>query len=144
MLVAQGRRQAVDLGFRGHDQRDVLVEPQEPPDPVTEIAHIVIIEGIAERQHGHRMGDLVELFSRGCTDMQARAVGPHQVREPALDRRIAQAKGVILRVRYRRRVFLIIALVVFSDFSASRASSSAACSAVSSSTLALSLLMPPP
>ena len=52
VLVTQRQRQAVDLRF-GNQHRDMFgIELEKPPDTIDKLGHILVAEGIAERQHG--------------------------------------------------------------------------------------------
>ena len=55
VLVAQRQRQAVDLRL-GDERRNLVgIELEKAPDALDEFGDVLVAEGIAERQHRHRV-----------------------------------------------------------------------------------------
>ena len=115
LLVAQRGRQAVDLRLGDDRHRLVGRQLEEAADAAEELAHLVLGKGIVERQHRPRMGDLGESRRRGTADLEARAVGAAQRREPRLDGEVAQHQRVELGIGDARRRLLVIEAVVLGD-----------------------------
>ncbi len=114
-LVAQRARQAVDLGLGGEGERLVGGEAEEPPHPVGEIDHLLVVEHVAEREHRHRVADLGELARRRRADPAAGRIGPDQVGEQRLDGVVALPQRVVFGIRDGRRILLVVALVMGRD-----------------------------
>ncbi len=114
-LVAQRGGKPVDLGLGGDGNLLVLLQTQEASDAADEFRHILVAEGIVERQHRPGMHHLGEFFADLGADALGRTVGPHQQGKALLDRLIAAAQRIIGGVADGRRVFAIIAAVMLGD-----------------------------
>ena len=120
LLIAQAQRQAVDLRLGRKDERRLRAEREEAPDAFDELAHVVLAEAVGERQHRHAMAHLGE-FLRGLrADLLGQACRRPKLGKARLERLVALAQGVVLRVRHRRRVLLVIAPVMLRDVTAER------------------------
>ncbi len=121
VLVAERGREPVDLGLGHHrdrrlfDPRHILGRAEEIADGAEEGAHLVLVEGVVERQHRRRMPHLGEAGGGRGADAARRAVGADEVGKALLDRVIAPAQRVILGVRDLGRVLLVIEPVVVRD-----------------------------
>ena len=116
VLVAQRHRQAVDLRLGGKGDLLVVAEPQEAADARDKIDDVLLGEGVVERQHRHRVPDLGEARRRRRADALGQAFERAQLRKARLDRGVALAQPVVCGIGDGRRVFLIIAPVMFGDF----------------------------
>ena len=115
VLVTQRQRQPVDLRL-GDDRRNLVgIEPEKAPYALDEIGHVLVAEGVAERQHRHRMLHFCETPGRRRADFLRRRLARDQFRKSRLDGVDALAQRVIGGVRNLRRVFLIVVLVVALD-----------------------------
>ena len=115
VLVAQRHRQAVDLRLGGEGELLVLLEIEKAADAGDEIGHVLVAEGVVQRQHRHRVAHLGEAARRRGADLARQAVQGAQVRETLLDRVVAPPQRVVFRVGDGRRVLLVVALVVRLD-----------------------------
>ena len=115
LLVADRARQAVDLRLGGDRQRLVRRQAQEAADAGDELGDILLAEGVVERQHRHRVHDLAEAADRCRTDPLARAVLALEAGEARLDRKVAPAERVVVRIRDAGVVLLVVAAVVLGD-----------------------------
>ena len=79
-------------------------EAQEAAHAGDEVGHVLVGEGVAEREHGHGVAHLAEGRDGRGADARGRAVGAHQLGKARLDGRIALAQGVVVGVRDLRRV----------------------------------------
>ena len=86
-LIAERGGQAVDLGL-GHDLDLVLLDARESSGArkklrmvLEEGAHLVVVEGVVERQHRRRVAHLGEARGRRRADAARRAVGADELRE---------------------------------------------------------------
>ena len=95
VLVAQGYREAVDLGFGGDGN---FGRTQKAGDPVRELVNVVICESVAERQHGHRVAHLAEAIGRRGADPLRRTIGANQIRKARLDGVQPGAQDVVVGV----------------------------------------------
>ena len=84
--------------------------------PAVEIAHLAVVEGIGQRQHGHGVRHLCKRGRRRAADALARRVGRHQRRVLRLQRQQLAHQTVVLGVRDARRVQHVVAVVVLGDF----------------------------
>ena len=114
-VVVHRRREAVDLGLAVEHHRLVLAEIEEAPDPALELGEIVVVERVAEREHGPAVADLGEARCRRCAHALARAVGALQIGEARLDGLVAPPQGVVLGVAQLGRGLGVIELVVAPD-----------------------------
>ena len=114
-FVAQRQRQTVDLRFRDDRRHLVVGKPQETPHAIDEVRHVLVAEGVAEREHRHRMLHLCKASGWRRSNFLRRRVLRHQVRKPRLDRAGANTQRVVRRIRHRRRIVLVVALVVLGE-----------------------------
>ncbi len=121
LLVAQRAGEPVDLGL-GHDldgrrvdAREILRAAEEVAHAGEEGAHVLLVEGVVERQHRLRMRDLGEARGGRGADAPARAVDADEIGEALLERGVAPPQRVVFRVGNRRRVLLVISAVVLGD-----------------------------
>ncbi len=115
ILVAQRQRQPVDLRL-GDQRRDFIgIELEEAPDTLDELGDIFVAEGIAERQHGNDMLHLGEPARGRGADLLRRRVLADEIGKFRLDRFQPLTQRIIGRIRYGRRILLVIALVVALD-----------------------------
>ena len=89
--------------------------PRKRRTRADEIGHVLVGEGVAEREHRHRMAHLAEGLDGCGADPPRRAVGAHQLGKARLDRRIALAQRVVVGVGDLRRVLGVVELVVVRD-----------------------------
>ena len=90
LLVAERAGQAVDLRL-GEDVDALLGgHPQEAPHPLEELDHVLLGEGVVERQHRHAVDDLGELRRGRRPDRDGD--GALQLGEARLDREDAAAE----------------------------------------------------
>ncbi len=61
-LVTQRNRKPIDLWLGCKGGVVSFASPEKPPHAINEIAHILIIESVAQRQHRHRMRHLGEFL----------------------------------------------------------------------------------
>ncbi len=113
--IAQRCRQPVDLRLGHHGDRVAVGEAEEPAHPALELAHILGVEGVGQRQHRARVSDLGEALGRARCHPLAGAVGPLQIRKALLDRRVAAPQGVVFRVRQDRRVLDVVGTIGVGD-----------------------------
>uniref|UniRef100_A0A0N4ZWK6 Amidase domain-containing protein n=1 Tax=Parastrongyloides trichosuri TaxID=131310 RepID=A0A0N4ZWK6_PARTI len=93
LFVAQAGREAVDLGLGDEGDGLVARQLQEARDAGHEVAHLAVVEGVVQRQHGHAVADLCELGRDGGADALGRGDGAGQGREADLQRRGRQRLG---------------------------------------------------
>ena len=115
IFVAQRHRQTVDLRLGGERDLLVLRQAQKAADAADEIDDVFLRKGIVERQHRHRVAHLGKARRRRGADPLRQAFKRAQLRKARLDRVIALAQRVVVRVGNGRRVVLIIAPVVLGD-----------------------------
>ena len=115
VLVAQADRQAIQLGF-GRKHQVVAIQPLA--DAADEIAHLVIAEGIAQRQHRHRMDDRREAPGRRRTHLAGRRIGAGQLGMRAFQRFQLPHQRVVLRVGDVGIIQLVVAPVGVLDAAA--------------------------
>ncbi len=114
-LVTQRTGQAIDLRFGGQHHRFGIVERQEPPHPRDEIGDIFIGKGVVQAQHRPRMRHLGQMTGRCRTDQFRRRIGPDQMRESGLDRRIAPHQRVVIGIADLGRIVGVIEAIVPCD-----------------------------
>ncbi len=114
-LVAQRQRQPVDLGLGGIGQRGLRPEAEELAHRGVEVGDALVVEGVLERQHRHRVAQLGEALGGPCADLQRGAVGAHQMREPGLDRLVAAFQAVIVGVGNLGRIGAVIERIGMGD-----------------------------
>ncbi|MGY3447697.1 hypothetical protein ACVILH_000039 [Bradyrhizobium sp. USDA 4353] len=68
-FVAQGHRQPVDLRLGREIDAIVIRELEETRNAADEVAHVLLGEGVVERQHRHGVPDLLETAGRRCADL---------------------------------------------------------------------------
>ncbi len=98
-LVAQRAGQPVDLGLGGEGDLLVLRQPQEAAHALDELAHLLVVERVAEREHRHRVADLGEFRGRLRADPAARAIRAHELGKARLDLLVAPPQRVVFGVR---------------------------------------------
>ena len=110
-LIAQGKRQPVDLRFRRVGKLVAIAEAEVLANAAVELLHILVRKGIAERQHGHRMLHLAKAIRRGRTHLFRGAVGAFELWKSLFYGVIALPEPVILRIRDLGGVGTVIGLV---------------------------------
>src|SRR6185437_1823432 len=115
MLIAQGGRQAVDLGLGRHRDLFGFLQAQETAHPAQKLRHILVTEGIVQGQHRHAMAHLGEFFGCLGADAMTWAVGTDQKREARLDLGIAPAQGIIVRIGNIGCVLAMISAIGLGD-----------------------------
>ena len=113
--IAQRNGQAVDLGFRHQVDGGILVKPQESPDPTHEIPHILVVEGIVQRQHGNPVAHLAEPVRRRVPHPPRRRIRANQIGETVLDLAIAAHQLIVGGIGNHRRRQGVIGPVVAGD-----------------------------
>ena len=94
----------------------LVLQAEEAAHARDEIRHIFIGEDIVERQHRHRMDDLLEALGRLGADAEGWAVGADQVWEACFDGLVALAQRIIGGIGDDRGIVLIIVPVMLGDF----------------------------
>ena len=112
VFVAQRQRQAVDLRFGDECWNVFGIEFEKAPDALDEFRHLLVAESITQRQHGNGMLYFRKAARRRSADLLRRRFLTHKIREFRLDRLQPLAQRVIGRIRYGRRVLLIVAFVM--------------------------------
>ena len=122
ILVAQADRQAVELRL---DREHQIASIQPFLDPTHEITHFLvginarlwlrIAEGIAQRQHRHRVLHRGKSAGWGRTHFTRRRIAIHRFGMLALQRFEFTHQRVVLRIGDVRRVFFVITPVGVSD-----------------------------
>ena len=107
-FVTQRQRQPVDLRFGGEIQFRPRREAQKAADAGGEFVDLLCREGIGERHHPLRMGDLAKGLGRCGADLPRGAVGAGELRKRLFQRLQLALGAVVFRVRDRRRVLLVI------------------------------------
>jgi hypothetical protein len=115
VLVAQARRQPVDLGLGHQVERRVLGKAQEAPRAAQELHHLGRFHGVVEREHRHPMGDLAERLDRRRADPMRGAVRTDQFGKARFDLAVAPAQRVVLGIRDLGRGVAIVEAVVMGD-----------------------------
>ena len=115
LLVTQRHRQPVDLRFGG--ERDLLIvgKPQKTADAADEVAHIVLAEGVVQRQHRHGMAHFGKARRRRGADALRQACRRAQLRKARFDRAVTLPQLVVFGVADGRCVFRVITLIVCGD-----------------------------
>ena len=65
-------------------------EPEEAAHAGDEVGHVLVGEGVAEREHRHGVAHLAEGLDRRGADARGRAVGARKAGKARLDRRVAR------------------------------------------------------
>ena len=89
--------------------------PRNLADALEEVAHALVVEHIAEREHRHGVHDLAEGLDRGGANAGRRAVLADEMREARLDGGVAFAQRVIVGVGDLRLILPVIERVVMGD-----------------------------
>ena len=131
-LVAQRQRQAVDLGLGGEDRISCSAAAGTGA-PARRIRRRPHRRRRCRARASARRGGPGKCSGRGRADPAGRGILAHQDRKARLDFLVAPAQCVVGRVRDRRRVLLVIALVVRGDLVGESVSSASACASVSRS-----------
>ncbi len=112
MLVAHAERESVELGLDGVlDGLDV--EPLARA--AVEVEHVLVGEGVLERQHRHRVHHRRELAQRGRADALGRRIGGRQFRVGGLELAQFERQAIVLGVRELRVVEHVITVIVVLD-----------------------------
>ncbi len=107
-LVAQADRQAVQLGLgREHQLRPL----QLLADATHEVGHLVLAEGIAQRQHRQGVAHFGELRRRGIAHAPGGRIGGGQLRVLGFQRLELAHQAVVLDVRNVGLVEHVVAVV---------------------------------
>ena len=131
VLVAQRDRQPVDLRLGGEGERLVRVSrPRKRRMRVDELAHVLVGEGVVEREHRHGVRDLGEGLDRRGADLRDGLSSRTSCGKRASIAALRRAQRVIFGVGDLRRVLLVVERVVMGDLAARRSSSAAASSSV--------------
>ena len=115
-VVMHCRREAVDLGLAVEHHRLVPGQIEEAPDPALELGEVIVIEGVAEREHGPGVADLGEARGWRRAHTVARAVGALEVGEARFDGLVAAPQRVVFGIAQLRRGAGVVELVVAPDF----------------------------
>ena len=112
ILEAQRNRETVDLRF-GHD-RDFLVLPEseKAPDPGEEVRDVRIVEGIAQGEHRHRVGNRRESGRRPCADTTRGTVVADEFGEPDLEGFKTPPQVIVFGIIDLGRIVAMIEFVV--------------------------------
>ena len=110
-LVSQRQRQAVDLRLGGEGDRLVGRQVEEAAHAGDEFLHVLVGEGVAQREHRHRVQDLGELFRRLGANAGARLGRAGQCWKARLDRLQLLAQGVVLGIGELGRVLVVVEVV---------------------------------
>ncbi len=116
ILVTQRHRQAVDLRLGAERKLVVLAELEEAADACNEIDDVLVLHGVVEREHRHRVAHFLEAARRRGADPDRQRFQRAQVGKACLDGVVAFAQRIVLGVGDDRRVLLVVALVVLGDF----------------------------
>ena len=108
------------LGSATKASSSSVLQPEEAAHARHEIDHVLIAEGIVQRQHRHAMDHLGEFLAGLGADAVAGTVGAHEIREARLDGGIAPAQRVVFGVADGRRIVQIIAPVMGGDLAGQR------------------------
>ena len=111
-LVAQRHRQPVDLRLGAEVDAVVVAELEEALDAADEVEHVLFGERVVERQHRHRVPDLLEFARWRRPDLLRRRIRGDEFRKPFLDGVEALTQRIVFGVGDARRVILIVAPVV--------------------------------
>ena len=115
MFVGQVDRQAVDLRFAHERERCVDSQAEEPARAGAEFGEFLRVHRVVEREHRHAVADLGEAAFRCAADAVGGRVGADQLREACLDRGVAPAQRIVLRVGDLRCVLLVVQTIVMRD-----------------------------
>jgi hypothetical protein len=111
-LVAQAHRQPVELGLRGVD--DALAV-QALAHAAVEVTQLLLVECVAQRQHGHRVRHLRKRGAGGGAHPLGGGIADDQARMRRLQRLELAHQAVVLGVRDLRVVEHVVAMVVVRD-----------------------------
>ena len=114
-LVAQRRREPVDLRLGRH--RDLLLgrQAEEAADAVDEVAMSSSANALSSDSIGTRWRTFSNLSEGAAPSRCDGLSGANQRRKARLDRGVALPQRVVVGVRDRRGVFLVVGAVVFRD-----------------------------
>jgi hypothetical protein len=114
VLVAQADREAVELQLGAVAQRGEIEAGIVGglAHTAVEGAHLLVLEGIEQREHRQRVPDLPECADRRATDPTGRGVGRIERRERGLERLQLAEQAVVLGVGHRRRVEHVVGVIV--------------------------------
>ena len=124
--VQQTDRQAIQLGLAavfdlGTATKQVAGGQIQPfIDPAVELAHVRLIEGVAQTQHRHFMADLREGRQRSAAHPLGRGVRRDPLGMLGFQRFELMEQTIVFGVRDARLVEHVVAIVVLIQFSAQR------------------------
>ncbi len=107
ILIAQADRQAVELGL-GREQQ--LAAVQALIDAAHEVAHFLVAEGIAQRQHRQGVHHFGEARGRPAADLVAGRLGVVQLRMRRFQRLQLAHQRIVLGVGNQLFVMLVVGL----------------------------------
>ena len=112
VLVAQGKRDAVYLGFCTEGNRSIAIQTQESARSLDKIAHIIAVEGVLQREKRPPVLDGGKSPPGTGTYRACRRIRAREVRKPALQGLDLLPEPVIFSVADLRIVAVVIRLVV--------------------------------
>ena len=115
-MVVQRRREAVDLGLAVEHHRLVVAQIEEAPDAALELGQVVVVEGVAEREHGPAVAHLGEARRGRCADTLARAIAALEVGITRLDGLVAPPQQVVLGIAQLGRGIDVVERIMAGDF----------------------------
>ena len=115
VLVAQSQRNTVDLWLGRQRQFVFGRKRQEPADAVGEIAHILVVERVRKRQHGHAVADLRKTLRRGRANRLGRGIRVREIRVGGFQRGKARLDRIVVSVRDFWRIVGVIGGVRLAD-----------------------------
>ncbi len=107
VLVTQADRQAIKLGLGREQQRAAL---QALVDAAHEVTHFLVAEGIAQRQHRHRVHHLGKARGWPAADLVGRGIGAVQLRMGRLQRFQFSQQPVVIGIGNQLLVMLVVGL----------------------------------
>ena len=108
MFVGEVDRQPVDLRFGDERERRIRREAHEAARTSAEFGEFLGVHRVVEREHRHAVADLGEAALRRVADAVGGRVRTNQLRKTRLDRGVAQAQRIVIRVGNLRRVLLMV------------------------------------
>jgi hypothetical protein len=115
-LVAETDRQPVELRFRR--VLDLLDVFEPLAHAAVESDHVLVLEGVVERQHRPRVHDLLQLVDGRRADALSRRIGRDEIRILFFERLELAQQPVVFGVGNFRVVEHVVAIVVMLDLSA--------------------------
>ena len=108
--VEQADGNTIQLGFAGEFQRCLAVA-QAVLQAAIEIQHVLLVEGVVERQHRYFVGDLAKSLQRRRAHPLGRGVGSQQGRVFPLQFHQAPQAAVVLGIRHGGLVQHVVLVV---------------------------------